>query len=328
MQKHASIVMITGLAIVLGMAGAAVSKPAVKTAAKAAIPAGPAATKFGALAVDRAKGFAYGFAFDHPSRTAAAQFALAECTKRNGNCSVVVEFAGPGCAAYRTVDARAGTAYGWGTAATQAAAEARASAECGSFAGGQVCSNNVWACNSNEPAAFKVLRSDPVKRAKSPKDCLIQYELQVDDSGDNWKTRIYSPVYRLAPSDCPLAGNSEYHGFHHNVWDGKVSAGESNESTAPKNPALRAKGLAMAGEFYGWFSTRRAPWSGLHFRPSAGLTSSIATDKIAAELLDNVGGHDTGDSASIGDGVCIAYAPPGIAPIETLGDERCRRWVK
>jgi Domain of unknown function (DUF4189) len=326
--KTKTAIVCAGLFIAATATSLAVSKPVRKAAPAAAKPAGPVAAKYGALAVDRAKGFVYGFSFDHPSRTAASQFALQECAKRDGNCAVVIEFAGPGCAAYRTIDARNGSAYGWGTAPTQAAAEARAATECNSFGGGAACTNSVWACNSSEPAAFKVLRSDPVKRAKGPKDCLVQYELQLEDAGDNWKSRFYSPVYRLAAQDCALAGNSEYHSFYYNVWSGGINSGESNEQTAPKNPALKAKGIAMAKDFYSWFANKRSPVNGLKIRPSAGMTSSVATDNIQVALLDNTGGHDAGDSARYADGLCIAFAPPGVAPLEVLGAEKCRRWLR
>lgn len=330
-MKTRTAIVCGGLFVAATATSLAVSKPVRKAApaAAAAKPAGPAASKYGALAVDRAKGFAYGFSYDHPTRTAASAFALQECTKRGGSCSLVVEFAGPGCAAYRTIDARNGSAYGWGTAPTQAAAEARALQECNNFGGGAACTNSVWACNSSEPAAFKVLRNDPVKRAKGPKDCLIQYELQLDDAQDNWKTRIYSPVYRLAAADCPLAGNTQYHGFYYNVWPKEgVRSGQSNEGSAPKNPALRERGIAMAKDFYEWFSVRRSPINGLKLRPSAGISSAMATDKIQIDMLDDTGGHDAGDSAGLGDGVCIGFAPKGVAPIEVLGAEKCRRWLR
>ncbi|PLK25574.1 hypothetical protein [Novosphingobium sp. TH158] len=170
---------------------------------------------------------------------------------------------------------------------------------------------------------------DPVKRAKSPKDCLIQYEVQLDDMQDNWKTRIYSPVYRLAAQDCPLAGNTQYHSFHYSVWpkDG-IRSGQSNESSAPKNPALREKGIGMARDFYNWFSARRSPVNGLKLRPSASVGSAMATDKLLADMLDDTGGHDAGDSAGYGDGLCIAFAPPGVAPLEVHGAEKCRRWMR
>ncbi len=181
----------TGLAIIGAGIGAGASvlfaKPVSKQVQRPVPkPAAPPSSKFAALAVDRSKGFVYGWSYDQPTRASAAQVALQECSERQGKCAVVVEFNGPGCAAYHTVSADDGSAYGWGTAQTQAAAEQRARLECDNFAGKPgMCGNQVWACNSPEPAAFKVLRNDPVRRAKSPKDCLIQYELQLVDADDN-----------------------------------------------------------------------------------------------------------------------------------------------
>lgn len=307
------------------------AKPAAKQAQSSAQkPPAPASTKFAALAVDRSKGFAHGWSYDQPTRASAAQVALQECAKRQGKCAVVVEFTGPGCAAYHTLSESDGSAYGWGTAQTRAAAEQRAKLECDNFAGKpDMCSNQVWACNSAEPATFKVLRNDPVRRAKSPKDCLIQYEIQLYDSADDWKSRFYSPVYRLASTDCPIAADSPYHSFYYNVWKGgDIRFGQANDNLAPANPARKERGITMARDFYNWFSVRRSPIPGLKLWPSASVTSSAATDKNLLELIDNTGGHDAGDSAGVADGVCIDFAPAGVSPLEVLGAERCRRWLR
>src|SRR5688500_14511206 len=168
---------VLGASIACALAFAA--PPTVAQKAKStAKPAAPKATRFGALAVDRSKAFVFAWAYDHPSRAAASDFALEECRKRDGNCSVVVEFSGEGCASYHTISPEDGTAYGWGTAATQAAAESRSLQECNAFADGKsTCSNHVWACNSKDVAPVKVLREDPVKPKPAKTDCLIQYEI-------------------------------------------------------------------------------------------------------------------------------------------------------
>ena len=134
---------------------AAASVSTVAVAQKAAAGAG---AKVGALAVDRQNGFAYGFAFDHATRAEAEARALDEVTKRGGNGTVVLVWSGEGCGAYRTVDPKDGNAYGWGVAATQAAAEAIADREVTKRANGKIAADRVWACNSKSPAKLKVLK--------------------------------------------------------------------------------------------------------------------------------------------------------------------------
>lgn len=129
----------------------------VSTVAQAQKAAG-AGAKVGALAVDRQNGFAYGFAFDHATRAEAEARALEEVTKRGGNGTVVLVWSGEGCGAYRTIDPKDGNAYGWGVAATQAAAEAIADREVDKRANGKTAADRVWACNSKSPAKLKVLK--------------------------------------------------------------------------------------------------------------------------------------------------------------------------
>lgn len=129
-----------------------------------AVGAGPSFAldaKHGALAVDRSNGFRYGFAFDHPTRTAAEAFATAECTKRGGSCTVVLSWAGTGCGAYRTIAGEVGTAYGWGLAPTHPGADAIAMAEALKRSNGNHPSNNAWACNSADAGDFRVLANEP-----------------------------------------------------------------------------------------------------------------------------------------------------------------------
>jgi Fibrobacter succinogenes major domain (Fib_succ_major). len=111
--------------------------------------------KFGALAIDRSNGFYYGWSADQPSLGAAEQRALEECNKRGGNCSVVLTYSGTGCAVYRTIDGKVGTAFGWAVAKTKEAADALATSECLKRSNGQPATNYVWSCNSSGTAPLK-----------------------------------------------------------------------------------------------------------------------------------------------------------------------------
>lgn len=125
----------------------------------------PVAPKFGALAVDRAKGFAFGFSFDQPSRLDAERRALEETRKRGGDGAVVLVWSGAGCGAYRTVDPKDGNAYGWGLARTRAEADAIAQREALKRSNGSVTWNNAWACNSSPAEPLNVLKNDAVGEA-------------------------------------------------------------------------------------------------------------------------------------------------------------------
>lgn len=116
------------------------------------------AQKIGALAIDKRNGFAYGFAFDHDTRAQAEARALEEVANRGGNGSVVLVWSGEGCGAYRTIDPKDGSAYGWGVAATQIAAEAIADREVAKRSNGKPAQNHTWACNSKSPQKMKVLK--------------------------------------------------------------------------------------------------------------------------------------------------------------------------
>ncbi|MFL6591565.1 MAG: DUF4189 domain-containing protein [Luteimonas sp.] len=302
--------------LVAASAASAQKKPA-KPAAKA--------SKYGALAVDRKQGFVYGFAYDQPSRAEANQFAQDECSKRNGQCSVVVEFAGEGCTSYHTISAEDGTAYGWGTGATQQVAEANSLKECTAFADGKAsCGNHVWACNSKDVAPFKVLREDLVKARPAKTDCLVQYETTTVNGNDDWTNDYKSPVYRLSAVDCPLTTSSQFHAFHHGIGhdDGKVWQEESNPEK--KNPALRQKGLDMAEAFFAWMQGKPAPESGIQYRTNVSVTASTASDENV-EYLGRMTGRSNDEQVH---GVCIDYAPPGIQPVAIYGAEHCQRWVR
>jgi len=288
--------------------------------------------KFGALAVDRGQGFIFGFAYDHPSRAAANQFAMDECKKRKGNCALVVEFAGEGCASYHTISATDGSAYGWGTATTREAAQARSLQECNNFGGGKACTNHVWACNSKDAAAFKVLRSEPVKPKAAATDCLVQFSVPVDmdGQGEKWAIELDSPVYRLSAKDCPLATKSVYHGFHHNVFNGKVDQSESNAEK--KNPALQAKGFAMAEAFYNWLMPKPLPFRGVHYRSAVSVTVTEYSDAALQDMVEDVGSNRYAASywadGPRSAGLCPAYVPPGVTPVSVHGLERCTMPIK
>lgn len=117
---------------------------------------------FGALAVDRSNGFYYGWSFDNTTKAGAEKIAVDECNKRGGNCSVVLSFVGSGCAAYRTINGKVGTAFGWGTAETKEKADAIATQECMKRSKGILPANSVWACNS--------FNKRPVKELYNAKD--------------------------------------------------------------------------------------------------------------------------------------------------------------
>lgn len=146
--------------------------------------------KYGALAVDRNNGFYYGWAYDQNSLTEANSFALNECNKRGGNGTIVLEWSGDGCAAYRTIDGNVGTAYGWGLASTKESADAIAVAECSKRSNGKIASNYVWACNSSKGQPLKeILNSTneaPNNVAQSKNDYLE-----------------FNGMRRVASGDCP-----------------------------------------------------------------------------------------------------------------------------
>ena len=123
--------------------------PATKPAAK------PPASKYGALAIDRSNGFYYGWSNDYATRAEAEKRAVEECIKKGGDCTVVLTFSGTACAAYRTIDGKVGTAFGWGIAKTKEEADAIATREALKRSGGVQPTNFVWSCNSANATAIK-----------------------------------------------------------------------------------------------------------------------------------------------------------------------------
>ena len=112
---------------------------------------------FGALAVDRSNGFYFGWSYDFTTKAEAEKRAVDECTQKGGNCSVVLSFLGSGCAAYRTINGKVGTAFGWGTSDTKEKADAIATQECMKRSKGTFPTNFVWACNSFNKRPIKEL---------------------------------------------------------------------------------------------------------------------------------------------------------------------------
>ena len=119
--------------------------------------------KFGSLAIDKSNGFYYGFSYDFNTRIEAEKKALDECTKKGGNCIVVLTYSGSGCAAYRTIDGNVGTAYGWGVAKTKQGADAMATKECLSRSKGVSPNNFVWSCNSSDKP-LEILLNEKFKK--------------------------------------------------------------------------------------------------------------------------------------------------------------------
>lgn len=95
----------------------------------------------GAIAYDRPTG-SWGASYNEGSQEAANQRAMTECRKFGSHCGIVVQFWGELCAAYATGP---GSADGWGTGATPAAAEQNAVAACSTR--GSRCEARVWSCN-------------------------------------------------------------------------------------------------------------------------------------------------------------------------------------
>ena len=117
-------------------------------------------SKYGSLAIDKSDGFYYGWAYDNASLAGAESRAVDECNKKGGNCSAVLSWSGMGCAAYRTISGKVGTAYGWGIAADKLAADAIATAQALKNSGGASPSDFVWACNSQSTEGLKIIRNE------------------------------------------------------------------------------------------------------------------------------------------------------------------------
>lgn len=207
--------------------------------AAAVLISGPAAaqpaSKFGALAVDRAKSFVFGFAHDYPTRAEAEARALEEARKRGGNPSVVLVWSGAGCGAYRTIDPKDGTAYGWGVARTRSEADAIAQREAMKRANGALVWNNAWACNEESPQPLQILKNEPVG----------------DASGDAVVLKNARFVTDLAFSpDSKQVATLSYGDGQVLVWDvatGRRLHALTGLSSAPNSIAWSPDGARIAG---------------------------------------------------------------------------------
>ena len=151
-----AIASICGIFLFVGTCGDAFPQAAKK-------PAGtPPQSKHAALAIDRGNGFYYGWAHDHPSQVEAERFALKAAAEHGAkNPSIVLSWSGSGCGAYRTVEGNVGTAYGWGVAASQEAAERIASEQALKRSKGKPVPNRVWACNSKSTPLSVIYDASP-----------------------------------------------------------------------------------------------------------------------------------------------------------------------
>jgi uncharacterized protein (TIGR02145 family) len=107
-----------------------------------------AQTVYAALAIDRSEGSYVAWAYDYATLQGAENRALRDCKEKGGNCTVVLRWSGKGCGAYRSIPGKAGTAYGWGFAETQAEADIIATNEALKRSSGAQPSVYLWACNS------------------------------------------------------------------------------------------------------------------------------------------------------------------------------------
>jgi hypothetical protein len=316
MQKQ----LITLLSVVLMVSASAGAAAADKTK--------PAASRgYGALAVDRSKNFVYGFAYDNATKDDASARALKECSKRKGNCTVVVEFSGKGCASYATIAAAKGDAYGWATDKTMDRAKSRAREFCEGFSGGETCGNHVWACNAKGADDFRADREEPMFVAR---ECYIQFEAQLDraDNGD-WVGRFYSPVYHLKAENCPSISNkndSIYGGgavYYENLPAYKAA---DNAKTDPSGRSQQ-----MAQQFYDWLIKQRSPYGQAKFRTVGSVTVTSTKPALLSELVKRNEQLDSGISQKSLPGAvptCLDFKLADVTPIEVHGASGCRRWVK
>lgn len=146
--------------------------------------------KYGALAIDKNNGFAYGWAVGHESLDAAVKRAEEECAKSSDSCLIVLKFSG-GCGAYRTIDNESGNAYGWGVAALRYHADNLAMEECQRRSNGVVCDKYVWGCNDRPE--YEII-DDPPKELPSIEsqlaDIFRQINSVMDEYGSNVRTNL------------------------------------------------------------------------------------------------------------------------------------------
>nr|WP_166175833.1 FISUMP domain-containing protein [Altererythrobacter segetis] len=126
----------------------------------ATIPAAASAQQIGALAIDRSKGYIYGFAHDFATRAEAEERARKEVVDRGGEPTIVLVWSGNGCGAYRSLPEGDGNAYGWGVAKTREQADAIAQREAAKYSGTKVASNYGWACNEKAAKPLATIYRD------------------------------------------------------------------------------------------------------------------------------------------------------------------------
>jgi hypothetical protein len=153
-------------------------------------------TKYGALAIDRHNGFYYGWAYDQNSVAEAEQRAIQECNNMGGNGTVVLEWSGGGCAAYRTIKGNVGTAYGWGLATTKEKADAIATQECLKRSNGIPADNFVWACNSGDVNSLKEVFNDTKEPPQNSQATTTESQGFISFNGNN----------AAASGSCPGSG--------------------------------------------------------------------------------------------------------------------------
>jgi formylglycine-generating enzyme required for sulfatase activity len=152
-------------------------------------------TKFGALAIDKNNGFYYGFSYDFNTRIEAENKAIDECNKKGGKCTVVLIYSGSGCAVYRTIDGKVGTAYGWGVAKNKQEADAIAIKECLSRSNGIMPNNFVWSCNSTNQSLQIIVNAN-----EKPKKNVLDVEMIEVEGGEVTSWGIVNDKYNFEPN--------------------------------------------------------------------------------------------------------------------------------
>jgi uncharacterized protein (TIGR02145 family) len=152
-----------------------------------------AQTVYAALAVDRSEGSYVAWAYDYATLQGAENRALRECKEKGGNCTVVLRWSGKGCGAYRTIPGKAGTAYGWGFAETQAEADIIATSEALKRSNGVQPSIYAWACNSVGEKKLiptqvtplpEPLNNEPVKKPEIKQETKQETKTEIKDIPD------------------------------------------------------------------------------------------------------------------------------------------------
>jgi len=231
-----------------------------------------AQTVYGALAIDKSNGFYYGWAYDYATHAGAENRALKECKAKGGNCTVVLTWEGKGCAVYRTIPGTVGTAYGWGVAPTQSAADAIATREALKRSKGVQPTNYVWACNS--VGDYKEGKNqDNQKQSDNNKASAGQNMATVKIGNQEWTVKSLDVSTFRNGDPIPLAKNDE-------EWKAAVNAG------LPMSRYLldKKENGKIYGRMYNWYAVndpRGLAPEGFH----------IPTNEEWERLLSRVGGN-------------------------------------